>query len=60
MLHGKRESEWNHTAALMMLIQRVAGNKHARFCNPFGESNSNSDREAWLELKKRKRESKDE
>lgn len=35
MLRGKREAEWNHTATLVLVVQRAAGNKQAKFQNPF-------------------------
>lgn len=35
MLHGKREAEWNHTASLILVMQRVAGSKNAKFNNPY-------------------------
>lgn len=58
MQHGKRQAEWDHTAALMQMMQVVNGVKNAKFDNPY--SDRSSDRDEWEKLKKQKRGIKDE
>jgi hypothetical protein len=34
-LQGKRQRDWDHTAMIVLAVQRSAGIKNAQFTNPF-------------------------
>jgi hypothetical protein len=38
MLDGARRAAWDHTAALILVLRRVNGDKKAQFDNPYSET----------------------
>jgi hypothetical protein len=41
-LQGKRKAEWDHTAMIVLAVQRSGGNKNAQFKNPYAVDNNSA------------------